>query len=68
MAYDEHLADRVRTALPRGAGVTEQKMFGGLAFLLKGHMFAGIVGNELMVRLDYQAAEHFPLGHLGAAR
>jgi len=57
MAYDEHLADRVRTALPRGAEVTEQKMFGGLAFLLKGHMFAGIVGNELMVRLDYQAAQ-----------
>ena len=57
MAYVVHLADRVRTALPRGAGVTEQKMFGGLAFLLKGHMFAGIVGNELMVRLDYQAAQ-----------
>jgi hypothetical protein len=56
MAYDEHLADRVRTALPRGAEVTERKMFGGLAFLLNGHMFVGVVGNELMVRLGYQAA------------
>ena len=57
MAYDEDLADRVRAAAPRGADVTERKMFGGLAFLLGGHMFAGIVGNELMVRLDYQAAQ-----------
>jgi len=32
-------------------------MFGGLAFLLGGHMFAGVVGNELMVRLGYDAAQ-----------
>ena len=57
MTYDEHLADRVRTALPRGGEVTERKMFGGLAFLLGGHMFVGVVGNELMVRLGYQAAQ-----------
>ena len=57
MAYDEHLADRVRAALPRGAEVTERKMFGGLAFLLGGHMFAGVVGDELMVRLGYPAAQ-----------
>jgi len=52
MAYDEDLAERVREALPGDTDVTERKMFGGLAFLLNGHMFAGIVGNELMVRLD----------------
>ena len=57
MAYDEDLADRVRAVLPRGAEVTERKMFGGLAFLLGGHMFAGVVGDELMVRLGYQAAQ-----------
>ena len=57
MAYNEDLADRVRAAVPRGDDVTERKMFGGLAFLLGGHMFAGVVGNELMVRLDYQAAQ-----------
>jgi len=57
MAYDQDLADRVRAVIPRGADVTERKMFGGLAFLLDGHMFAGIVGNELMVRLGYQAAQ-----------
>jgi hypothetical protein len=57
MAYDEDLADRVREALPGDADVTEHKMFGGLAFLLNGHMFAGIVGNELMVRLGHEAAQ-----------
>ena len=57
MAYDEDLADRVRSVIPRSADVIERKMFGGLAFLLDGHMFAGVVGNELMVRLGYQAAQ-----------
>ena len=57
MAYDEDLADRARDVMPTGAEVTERKMFGGLAFLLEGHMFAGIVGSELMVRIGYEAAE-----------
>jgi hypothetical protein len=57
MAYDEDLADRVRDALPSDADVTERKMFGGLAFLLGGHMFAGIVGNEVMVRLGHAAVQ-----------
>jgi hypothetical protein len=57
MAYDEDLANRVREAIPADAEVTERKMFGGLAFLLGGHMFVGIVGSELMVRLGYQAAQ-----------
>jgi TfoX/Sxy family transcriptional regulator of competence genes len=51
MAYDEDLADRAREVMPADAEVTERKMFGGLAFLLRGHMFAGIVGSELMVRI-----------------
>jgi hypothetical protein len=57
MAYDEDLADRVRDALPSDTDVTERKMFGGLAFLLNGHMFVGIVGNQLMVRLGHEAAQ-----------
>jgi hypothetical protein len=57
MAYDEGLADRVRDVLPSDAEVTERRMFGGLAFLLNGHMFAGVVGSELMVRLGYRAAQ-----------
>ena len=57
MAYDEDLADRVREVMPPDAEVTERKMFGGLAFLMRGHMFAGIVGSELMVRIGYEAAQ-----------
>ncbi len=57
MAYDEDLADRVREVVPAGAEVTERKMFGGLAFLLEGHMFAGIVGGELMVRIGSEATQ-----------
>ena len=56
MAYDADLADRVREVIPAGTDVTERKMFGGLAFLLGGHMFVGIVGSELMVRLGYEGA------------
>jgi hypothetical protein len=57
MAYDEDLADRVREVVPIDAEVTERKMFGGLAFLLDGHMFVGIVGSELMVRLGSETAQ-----------
>ena len=57
MAYDEDLADRVREVVLIDAEVTERKMFGGLAFLLDGHMFVGIVGSELMVRLGPEAAQ-----------
>jgi TfoX/Sxy family transcriptional regulator of competence genes len=57
MAYDEDLADRVREVMPADAEVTERKMFGGLAFLLDGHMFVGVVGSELMVRIGGEAAQ-----------
>ncbi len=57
MAYDEDLADRVRTVLPRGEAVTERQMFGGLTFMLGGHMFCGIVKDSLMVRLGPDGAE-----------
>ena len=57
MAYDENLADRVREVVPADAEVTEQKMFGGLAFLLSGRMFVGVVGSELMVRIGAEAAQ-----------
>ena len=52
MAYDEELAERIRGLLP-GVPVTEQKMFGGLAFLVGGHMAVGVSGQGgLMVRCD----------------
>lgn len=51
MAYDENLAERVRAILAPEPGLTERKMFGGLAFMLDGHMCCGIVGSDLMLRL-----------------
>jgi hypothetical protein len=57
VAYDEDLADRVREVLPRRAAVTERRMFGGLTFMLGGHMFCGIVKDALMIRLGPEAAD-----------
>ena len=42
MAYDETVAERVRQAFKSYSGVTEHRMFGGLTFLLKGHMWRRI--------------------------
>ena len=57
MAYDEHLADRVREQLATEAAVTEKAMFGGLAFLLHGNMAVGLSGEELMVRVGSEASD-----------
>jgi TfoX/Sxy family transcriptional regulator of competence genes len=51
MAFDEHLAQRVRKQLSRRAGLIEKKMFGGLAFLINGNMSVGVHSNELIVRI-----------------
>ena len=53
MAYDEELAERIRNLLVDEAGVVEQRMFGGLAFLVGGHMAVGVSGQGgLMVRVE----------------
>jgi TfoX/Sxy family transcriptional regulator of competence genes len=52
MAYDEALAGRVRELISARAGVSERKMFGGIAFMVGGNMAVGVTGDELMVRLD----------------
>ncbi len=57
MAYDEDLADRVRGVLAPRDGVTERKMFGGLCLMVNGNMAVGVLGDELMVRLDGPDAE-----------
>jgi TfoX N-terminal domain len=56
VAYDEDLAGRVRAVLPLNEAGTERQMFGGLAFMLGGHMFCGVVRDTLMVRLGPDAA------------
>ena len=57
MAYDEGLAQRIRDVIDARRDVEEKKMFGGLAFLLRGHMAFGILGDELMVRVGPEAYE-----------
>lgn len=57
MAYDVGLADRLRLLLA-GETVTEKKMFGGLAFLLHGHMAVAASGQGgILVRVDPAEAE-----------
>lgn len=53
MAYDEDIAERVRDLLGAEPALTEKKMFGGLAFLMGGHMAVIVSGRGgLMVRGD----------------
>jgi TfoX/Sxy family transcriptional regulator of competence genes len=55
MSYDEGLAQRVREALGDRPDVSEKRMFGGLAFLLRGNLCVGIMRSELMVRVGPEA-------------
>ena len=53
MAYDEKLADRVRTMIGDRDDLTEQRMFGGLAFLIGGNMSVAASGQGgVLVRVD----------------
>ncbi|HSC51607.1 MAG TPA: TfoX/Sxy family protein [Gaiellaceae bacterium] len=57
MAYDEELADRIRALVAGEDGVTEQKMFGGLAFLVGGNMAVAASGQGgILVRVDPEAS------------
>jgi hypothetical protein len=52
VAYDAELADRIREIVSTELGVTEKRMFGGLAFLVDGHMAVAAIGEGgLMVRV-----------------
>ena len=58
MAYDEALAARIRELVAREPGVTEQKMFGGLAFLIGGNMAVAASGQGgILVRVDPEQTE-----------
>lgn len=57
MPYDERLADRIRRVLADAPGVSEKKMFGGVAFLKGGKMFCGIATGDLMVRVGPEKHE-----------
>ena len=50
MPYDERLADRIRSQIDN-LPVLERRMFGGLAFLLRGKMSVGVLHDELIARV-----------------
>ncbi len=55
MAYSEDLAQLIRPNFSGRTDVVEKKMFGGLAFMLGGHLCCGVAGDELMVRVGSEA-------------
>jgi TfoX/Sxy family transcriptional regulator of competence genes len=58
VAYDEELADRIRELLGVQSGLTEKKMFGGLAFLIEGNMAVAASGQGgVLVRVDPAQSE-----------
>ncbi len=68
MAYDEELADRVRELVEDEDGLTEQRMFGGLAFLLHGNMAVSASNRGgLLLRVD-PAETSSLVEHAGVSR
>jgi hypothetical protein len=51
MAFDEETAARIREILLEYGDVDERKMFGGLAFMVKGYMACGVMNGDLLARL-----------------
>ena len=65
MPYDEQLAQRVRKIIKRRKGITERKMFGGLAFMLNGNMCCGVLDDKIVLRLGNDgAAEALRVKHI----
>ena len=58
MAFSEELADRIRDVLAMREGISERKMFGGLAFMVNGNMACGLMNDGgLMIRLEPDEVE-----------
>ena len=58
MAHDEELADRIRALVAQGRGLSEKKMFGGLAFLVDGNVAVAASGQGgILVRVDPDQSE-----------
>ncbi|WP_411993716.1 TfoX/Sxy family protein [Agarivorans sp. DSG3-1] len=51
MAFDSDLANKIRLQLNDKVEISERKMFGGLCFMVAGHMACGINGDRLMARV-----------------
>jgi TfoX/Sxy family transcriptional regulator of competence genes len=57
VAYDEGLAHRLGESLSGLPGISEKKMFGGIAFLWNGNMLVGVMGDGLIARVGPDAQE-----------
>jgi TfoX/Sxy family transcriptional regulator of competence genes len=57
MPFDDKLAGRVRKILEKIDGLSEKKMFGGICFLVNGHMALGLVNEDLMIRVKPDSYE-----------
>ncbi len=57
MAYNEDLEDRIRAIITTTHEITEQRMFGGLAFLIGGNMAIAASGEGLLVRVSRADSE-----------
>jgi TfoX/Sxy family transcriptional regulator of competence genes len=57
MAYNEILADRIRESLAELPNIEEKNMMGGLTFMYNGKMCIGIIGDEMMCRIDPELHE-----------
>jgi TfoX/Sxy family transcriptional regulator of competence genes len=63
MAFEEAVAERIRKALAGTPDVAEKRMFGGIAFMVRGNMCCGVIGARLMLRVGpggYDAAVSRP--------
>lgn len=57
MSYDQGLAQRIREQLQERTDMEEKKMFGGLCYMVSGHMCCGLVGDTLMARVGTDVYE-----------
>ena len=59
MTFDERLATRIRSVFAeRDDDVSERRMFGGLAFMVRDHMCCGVIGTDLMLRVGPEHHAH----------
>ena len=52
MAYNELLAERIQALLKGTRGLEEKKMFGGVGFMVDGNLACGVIGDELILRVN----------------
>ena len=57
MAYDEKLTGRIRKVLAKRKGLSERKMFGGIAFMIQDNMCCGVNNDDLAVRVGPERYE-----------